>query len=94
MQAMHYMVAHFGVEGHREVTLPIVAIKDDNAMMVLFKNRLVPVFSAVPGMTLELIEIVPQDQAVEKYYPKVAKKTPKDEPNVVRSKASVAEPKE
>lgn len=77
---MQYMVAHYAVNGHREVTLPIIAVKEDGSMLVLFKNRLVPVFSAVPGMTIELIEVVPKEQAVEKYYPKVTPKKAKAEP--------------
>jgi hypothetical protein len=76
MQPMHYLVAHYTENDVRAATLPVILIKDDGSMMVLFQNRLWPVFSAIPTMKLELIEIVPQADAVEKYYKKPARVKP------------------
>lgn len=76
MQVLHSLVAHYvgANSGQREVTLPIIAIKEDGTMLVLFQNRLQPVFTAIPGMNIELVEIVEPAQAKEQYYAKNKKK--------------------
>jgi hypothetical protein len=72
------LIAHYnGQTGRREVSLRVVTIHD-KTMLVLWENKLVPVHSSIPGLTLDRVEYV-QDPTVEDRAGKVTESTGKRE---------------
>jgi hypothetical protein len=52
------LVAHFnGQTGNREASLRVIAITGQNVMLVLWDNKLIPVHSKIPGLTLDRVEV-------------------------------------